>query len=176
MRGITIVNFHLIEACNFKCGFCYSKDLGFEKTLNEEYQKRLIEALAHSGYFRKINFAGGEPTLVKHLPKLISHAKQSGFREVSLVTNGSRIDESWLREVNGYLDILALSIDSLDPEVNLKSGRHDRKGKLVPPEKIYRIAQVYHELSIYLKVNTVVHAYNKHETLAPFIIEIGARR
>ncbi len=113
---------------------------------------------------------------MKHLPQLIRHAKECGFEEVSLVTNGSLIDEHWLRDLAGWLDILALSIDSLDPEINLKIGRHDDKKVLLSIESVRQMAKTCHEFGISLKINTFVLAYNKHEIMAPFIVETGVRR
>lgn len=38
--------------------------------------------------FHKVVFTSGEPTLNEHLPELISYAKQLGYNEISLITNG----------------------------------------------------------------------------------------
>lgn len=165
---ITTVNFHLIKSCNFKCKFCYATfDDIHSKGISREEQLKLIESLAESGLFKKINFAGGEPTLVPHLAELIKHAKECGLI-TSIVTNGSRIDMKWIEQVAPYLDIIGLSIDSLDEKTNIKSGR-SQAGKVVPAERIIEIANACKIFGVHLKVNTVVSSYNQHETLSDFI-------
>jgi radical S-adenosyl methionine domain-containing protein 2 len=165
---ITTVNYHLLKACNFKCKFCYAT---FEdictKGLSKNEQFQLIEKLAQAKLFKKINFAGGEPTLVPHIKELIQFSKSLGY-ETSLVTNGSRINGKWIEEVAPYLDILALSIDSIDNETNLSSGRN-QNGEIVSTENFLEIANFCHIYGISLKINTVVFKENKNEYLADFI-------
>lgn len=165
------VNFHLIKACNYGCKFCYAtfEDIK-QKGLSEPEQYELMRLLAQSTKFRKINFAGGEPTLVPHIKKLIKHAKFLGF-ETSIVTNGSKIDAEWVKEMSSYLNILALSVDSIDDNTNLKSGRNE-KGKVIPKEKLLEIAEVCHIYGIHFKVNTVVFKLNKLEYLTDFVNQL----
>lgn len=96
---IITVNFHLMKACNFKCRFCYatSNDI-HSKGMNKNEQKKLIKMLAEANLFRKINFAGGETTLVSHIYELIQYAKELGF-ESSIVTNASKIDAEWVKNI-----------------------------------------------------------------------------
>lgn len=78
---------------------------------------------------RKINFAGGEPFLYKkHLGDLIVFCKEELHLEsVSIVSNGSLIDDNFMNVYGRYIDILALSCDSFDDETNMKIGRSDGK-------------------------------------------------
>lgn len=168
---ITTVNFHLIKACNFRCKFCYAT---FEdittKGLTKEEQFRVIEAVSKSGLFKKINFAGGEPTLVPHITDLIKHAKALGL-ETSIITNASRIDAEWVKNIAGHLDILGISVDSLDAITNQQIGRESR-GKQVAYSNLLEIAQTCHLFGIALKINTVVCAWNKKEILTAFINQV----
>ena len=72
---ITTINFHLLKACNFKCKFCYAtfNDIN-EKKMSKNEQFELIKQLAESKMFKKINFAGGEPTLIPYIKELIIYA------------------------------------------------------------------------------------------------------
>jgi len=168
---IPTVNFHLIKACNYGCKFCYAtfEDIK-EKGLSEKAQYELIDLLAQSKMFRKINFAGGEPTLLPHIKELIKYAKSLGF-ETSIVTNGSRIDAKWVKEISTYLDILALSIDSIHDSTNIDIGRNE-KGKVATKEKFLEISQACHLYGLNLKINTVISKYNKNEYLAEFINQV----
>ena len=65
---IPTVNYHLWKPCNMRCKFCFAafKDIGQhilpKGHLGRENCMLVVESLAQAG-FRKINFAGGEPTL-----------------------------------------------------------------------------------------------------------------
>jgi radical S-adenosyl methionine domain-containing protein 2 len=168
---IPTINYHLIKACNYKCKFCYAtfNDIS-QKGLSKVEQFKLIEFLAKSNLFKKINFAGGEPTLVPHLLELIKYAKNLGFI-TSIVTNGSKIDTEWIKQAAPYLDIIGLSVDSVDDETNLKIGRSNSNGVLTA-EQIFKIANDCRIFGVNLKINTVVSRYNVHEDMSEFVNNI----
>jgi radical S-adenosyl methionine domain-containing protein 2 len=177
----TTVNYHLIQPCNFRCKFCFATFVDIKQDLlpknasglSEYESKLLIEKLAEFG-FLKINFAGGEPTLVKHLPELVRFAASLGL-ETSIVTNGSKITREYLSLFDNQLDIIGLSIDSITPETNRNSGRS--LGKTVPDAIYYEEkCEMIREAGIYLKINTVVHRFNQHEDLTDFILRSQAKR
>ena len=176
---VTTVNYHLWKSCNMSCGFCFATFLDLPlhgaACLPQNDSIRLITLIAEAG-FRKINFAGGEPTLCPWLPELIHYAKSLGLT-TSVVTNGSRITEAWLDGLDGSLNILALSIDSVDAESQQKIGRkgqgqiaHDQGGLPEALEKAQR------PRGIRLKVNTVVNRHNVAEYFRSFIRAMGPER
>ncbi|PNI72865.1 RSAD2 isoform 3, partial [Pan troglodytes] len=79
----------------------------------------------------KINFSGGEPFLPdrgEYLGKLVRFCKvELRLPSVSIVSNGSLIRERWFQNYGEYLDILAISCDSFDEEVNVLIGRGQGK-------------------------------------------------
>jgi radical S-adenosyl methionine domain-containing protein 2 len=168
---ITTVNFHLTKACNFKCRYCYAKFNDIHGTgLSKNEQFQLVHLLAESGKFRKINFAGGEPTLVPHITELIKRAKSLGF-ETSIVTNASRIDFEWVKNISPYLDILAISVDSINPTTNKVIGRN-QSGQTLSIQLLKDIATACHYFGIQLKINTVVSKFNQNEQFTSFINSI----
>lgn len=74
---------------------------------------------------RKLNIAGGEPFLhPKFLGELLRYCKEDlDLESVSIISNGSKIREGWLRKYGRYLDILAISCDSFVQETNKAIGR-----------------------------------------------------
>jgi radical S-adenosyl methionine domain-containing protein 2 len=130
----------------------------------------MIRILADSQKFRKINFAGGEPTLIPHICELIKYAKELGF-ETSIVTNASRIDSHWVAEISNHLDILALSIDSTSDSINKAIGRH-QNNITNSITKLKSIALACHIHGVQLKVNTVVCQENKNDLLVDLINEL----
>ena len=175
---VTTVNYHLLKSCNMDCGFCFASfsDLPLRSPnyLPQANSIRLISLIAHAG-FQKVNFAGGEPTLISWLPSLIHHAKEMGLT-TSVVTNGSRITEEWLDGLMDFLDILAVSIDSVDSESQRKIGR-TVKGKSPMTDADYLgIGESARARGIRLKVNTVVNRHNVDDDFRAFITAMGPER
>ena len=167
------VNFHLWEPCNMRCRFCFAsfqdvkQDMGLPKGhLPEEKCLSIVDRLAEAG-FEKINFSGGEPTLCKWLPDLISQAKRRGM-EISIVTNGSRITGEWLDGLAGSLDWIALSIDTVDPEKLKRLGRTVGT-KPMTEEEFLRKTRAIKQRGIRLKINTVVTLETWQENFTSFI-------
>ena len=76
---------------------------------------------------KKINFSGGEPFIVergKYVGELVKFSKgEMGMESVTIVSNGSLIREKWFQEYGRYVDILAISCDSSEPETLKEIGR-----------------------------------------------------
>ena len=176
---IPSVNFHLWKPCNMKCGFCFAtfQDIG-QDTLPKGHLPRedclaVVEVLAAAG-FDKINFAGGEPTLCPWLPDLIRKARDLQLT-TSIVTNGSRVTQAWLDLVDGCLDWVAVSIDTVDPEKMRRMGRTTRSGPLSETDYL-RIMDMLRQSGARLKINTVVTRNNHEENLAAFIVKARPER
>ena len=173
------VNYHLWKQCNMRCRFCFAvfDDLASvtpNPNLGKDDAIRLVSALCEYG-FRKVNFAGGEPTLCKWLPDLIHRAKSHGI-VTSMVTNGSRIDGAWLDNLNGDLDMVALSIDSIDAGAQQAIGRVVNGKPPMTADDYRGIADEIKRRGIRLKVNTVVNRANHGEDLREFILSLGPER
>lgn len=178
---IPSVNYHLWEPCNFRCKFCFATFDDVRTTilpkghLPMEAAIELIRHLACAG-FLKITFAGGEPTLCPWISELIITAKNSGLTTM-LVTNGSRLSDEFFAKVYGFLDWAILSIDSVDPDSNRKTGRH--QGNLVIPDEKYYSSKVelVRKWGIKLKVNTVINSTNYFDRkLTPFLVSLQPQR
>lgn len=76
--------------CNLSCFFCHREgERCVDKLINID-QKTLvmmINALVKCG-IRKIKFLGGEPTLCRQLPDIISDLRQNNNLDISMITNG----------------------------------------------------------------------------------------
>ncbi len=174
-QKIPSVNYHLWEPCNMRCKFCFAtfqdvkRDMELPKGhLPENECLSVVDRLAEAG-FEKINFAGGEPTLCPWLPNLIKRAKNHEM-VTSIVTNGSRITDPWLDGLNGSLDWIALSIDTVDPEKLKRSGRALGGGKKPMTEEEYLgIIRTVKRRGVRLKINTVITSETWQEDFTDFI-------
>lgn len=170
---IPSVNFHLWEPCNMRCKFCFATFQDVKNSilpkghLPKEQSLEVVEQLAEIG-FEKITFAGGEPTLCPWLPDLIKTAKEFGMTTM-IVTNGSKLSEIFLQENKNYLDWIAISIDSLNPETNLRAGRAITGKKTLSIDDYKILVDRVKKYGYGLKINTVVHRLNHAEDMSEFI-------
>ena len=87
------INLHITNSCNYHCKFCFAKYSNMQKVLTQNQWLSIIDEIASNGC-QKVNFAGGEPTLVPYLPILIQHAKRKGLF-VSIISNGTGISKNF---------------------------------------------------------------------------------
>jgi len=118
---------------------------------------------------RKITFAGGEPLISPTAIEDIAFAKECGL-VTSLVTNGSLLTDEKLAQLAGNLDWLAVSIDSLNHQGNLRIGRSS-KGITLSAEDYLNILGKARDLGISTKINTVVNRINAAEDFVDFMQE-----
>jgi radical S-adenosyl methionine domain-containing protein 2 len=186
-RSPIVINWHVTEACNYHCGYCYAKwqrmdpqDLIRDPAATTALLQSLHAyfASAESGSRPRLNFAGGEPLL--HGSRLISAmrlARSIGF-DVSIITNGSRLKERVVASLAPELSLLGLSIDAVAPAVLAAIGRQDRQARRLDLGILARhVAQARRiNPALTLKINTVVCAANWHEDLSAVISELAPAR
>lgn len=177
---IPSVNFHLWEPCNMRCKFCFATFQDVKQSilpkghLPKEQAIEVVKQLASSG-FEKITFAGGEPTLCPWLSDLISAAKDAGLTTM-IVSNGSKLSDDFLIQNKAKLDWIALSIDSLNANTNIASGRAI-SGK-IPFHLAYYTALIdrVKKHGYQLKINSVINAKNFNENMTEFICYAKPKR
>ncbi|MEE9496765.1 MAG: radical SAM protein [Desulfobacterales bacterium] len=110
--------------CNMACPICFS---GADRRFSdvsvfrvEKYLRRLLEITETP---IQIQISGGEPTMHDDLSEIIATAKQIGYRNIELITNGVKIaqDPSLLYKLkeNG-LSSVYLQFDGLNKKTHLK--------------------------------------------------------
>eukprot|EP00794_Sanderia_malayensis_P016701 gene16701-18395_t len=170
------VNYHFTRQCNYKCGFCYHTALtSFVLPIDDA--KLGLKMLRDAG-MQKINFSGGEPFLHKRgkfLGELVKYCKEElQVPSVSIISNGSLITEKWMKEFGKYVDILGVSCDSFNEEVNAKIGRHT-KGKS-HLETMNRVRGWCKKYEVLFKINSVINAYNHDEDMSEHILKLNPIR
>jgi len=113
------INWYLRENCNAnpRCDYCFEtvaskcqREASFSET-----DLRIAEVLADSGV-RKVTLTGGEPLLSVDVVKVSERLHSSGIR-VSLHTNGLLLSDEKLDQLAGVVDVIGLSIDSVNPNI-----------------------------------------------------------
>lgn len=138
-------------------------------------KEKLIKAICEQPEIKKINFVGGEPTLIPGLDEYLKMAHTLN-KTTSVTTNGSLITPEWIQKYSSVLDILAISIDSDDHSTNIASGRCDKNGQTINQEHYCRISKACHESGIILKVNTVVSSFNVNEKMTALVNRLSPER
>ncbi|XP_003984565.2 radical S-adenosyl methionine domain-containing protein 2 [Prionailurus bengalensis] len=161
----TSVNYHFTRQCNYKCGFCFhTAKTSFVLPLDEA--KRGLRLLQEAG-MEKINFSGGEPFIHdrgEYLGQLVRFCKEElRLPSVSIVSNGSLIRERWFRTYGEYLDILAISCDSFDEQVNVLIGRG--QGKKNHVENLQKLRTWCRDYRVAFKINSVINRFNVDEDM-----------
>ncbi|XP_045700472.1 radical S-adenosyl methionine domain-containing protein 2 [Phyllostomus hastatus] len=161
----TSVNYHFTRQCNYKCGFCFhTAKTSFVLPLEEA--KRGLRLLKEAG-MEKINFSGGEPFLHERgefLGRLVKFCKRElRLPSVSIVSNGSLIRERWFQNYGRYLDILAISCDSFNEDVNVIIGRG--QGKINHVENLHKLRGWCREYRVAFKINSVINRFNLDEDM-----------
>ena len=81
----------ITTACNRKCPGCPSVSSPFSRELNGDFIRHLFSLIG--GRTKGLLLTGGEPTLSPIFPEVLRWARQSGFEEIAVVTNGSFLTE-----------------------------------------------------------------------------------
>jgi radical S-adenosyl methionine domain-containing protein 2 len=190
-----VLNWHVNEACNFKCRYCYAhwRRDGRNKPLwrDEAASLKLLEQMygffsptnhsnALTGSIKwnslRLSLAGGEPTLLgNRLTAIASQAKSIGYK-VSLITNGSRPDV--VLASAPYLGMIGFSIDSINPYTNADIGRVTKVGSGFRMYDALNLIERLREVrpNIVIKINTVVNLANCREDLSELIERVNPDR
>lgn len=165
------VNWHFVNSCNMSCRFCFVPP-AVETSLSDS----LVILQKLRTHFDRINFVGGEPTSTSKLKPLVKEAKSLGF-QVSIVSNGYNLIKR-PEEFDYLFDSLScigLSIDSLNPHVNILCGRHVHTDT-ISEDEFYMLSKRIKEADIRLKINTVVNKLNVKEDLNRFYEKMNPDR
>ena len=140
-RTIDYVRISVTDRCDLRCVYCMPEAgvawLPHAKILRYEDILRLAGVFVSLGI---VNFkiTGGEPLVRKGVETLISGIRaMDGVRSVTLTTNGVRLAEKLPALLDGGIDGINLSLDTLDParyeHVTLPAGEYATMYKVGMP-------------------------------------------
>lgn len=106
--------FEVCMRCNSQCGYCDLPLNEGRKELNREEIKTIFTDLYNEGV-RFVFLQGGEPTLRKDLVDIIYDLDDIGFTQ-TLVTNGTRLTDSFIEKIAKVPISISISLDTLNAE------------------------------------------------------------
>lgn len=131
-RPLRDLRLSVIEACNFRCGYCMPADrvaddhgLDAASRMSFDEIETLVRGFARLGV-SKLRLTGGEPLLRKRLPELVARLSLiPGIDDLALTTNGSLLAAQAEALHRAGLRRLTVSLDALDADLfrRLSGGR-----------------------------------------------------
>ncbi|GAB3302645.1 GTP 3',8-cyclase MoaA [Luteimonas notoginsengisoli] len=121
-RPLRDLRLSVIEACNFRCGYCMPADrvpedhgMDAASRLSFDEVETLVRGFARLGV-HKLRLTGGEPLLRKRLPELVARlAAIDGIDDLALTTNGALLARRARALREAGLRRITISLDALDP-------------------------------------------------------------
>jgi cyclic pyranopterin phosphate synthase len=133
-RVVTNMRISITDRCNFRCVYCMPEEMAFydrAEILSYEEIIRVAGIVSRVGV-DKIRLTGGEPTVRRDLPVLVRGLLQvNGLRDLSLTTNGARLEELAEPLYDAGLRRLNVSLDSLNREKFAQVTRRDMLDKVL---------------------------------------------
>jgi molybdenum cofactor biosynthesis enzyme MoaA len=158
--------------CNFRCSYCVLENAPHQlkAELDLEGKKELISHLYNKLGFRRLTLSGGEVLIIGKSPpkdfiELLRHIRQfrssdpSKNLEIEIYTNGTYLDENVASEMEGVVDLVAVTIDSSKDSLLTELGRSNKKFNRYYDNAI-RVCHLLSSKGIQLKLHSVVGRKN----------------
>jgi radical SAM protein with 4Fe4S-binding SPASM domain len=159
-----LVDLELASVCNLKCPMCY--------TITDEFKERVNAKLMDFSLFKKIidEIGGkvpalrlslrGESTLHPKFIECIRYAKEKGIKEISTLTNGSKLELDFFKQiVEAGIDWITVSVDGMNEEYE----------KIRKPLKFNETLKKLTDIAQYKKENNLHKPVIKIQSLWPSI-------
>ncbi len=160
-----LVNIDLTNRCNLMCPICFANAnvAGRVFDLTMEQLEKMLDIVANIKPHPplSIQFAGGEPTVHPDFLKAVKMAKDKGFLEIQVASNGLKFaqdPEFAYKAAEAGLDVVYLQFDGIDDEIYKKT-----RGKPLFEKKVQAIENLKKAGIMTTLVPTVVRGLNDHE-------------
>jgi len=167
MLAVRDWHWEITKNCNLKCLHCIiggrsSRELTTQESLN------VISRIVQFGG-KKLRLTGGEPLMRKDLGLIIQEARAFGL-DLDLITNGTMLNDDFLRKYGRHFKHMAISIDGQKQTHDYIRGKGSHKKSMLAAKKIMDFGI---DLSIYI----TLHSLNKNfiDILMEELISTGIR-
>ncbi len=166
-----IANVDLTNRCNMNCPICFANanDQGYVLEPSFEEVHEMLVALRSEKPIKctAVQFAGGEPTVHPRFVDIVRDAKQLGFAQVQVATNGidfAKRYEFLKASKEAGLNTIYLSFDGVSDDVYVRArGRKMFNVKLQVLENCRRLIKDGLKSPSIVLVPTVVMGMNDHQ-------------
>jgi len=159
-----MVNIDLTNRCNQKCPICFANanvsGRLYEITL-EQLDKMLDIAANIRPYSAPcLQYVGGEPTIYPYFLEALKRAKQKGFSQIQVASNGKSFADSFeftQASAEAGLEVVYLQFDGLDDQIYLKT-----RGRPLVETKLKAIENIKKANMRVILVPTIANGINDH--------------
>ena len=142
-RDINYLRISVTDRCNLRCLYCMPKEglslIGHDDILRYEEILKVIRVAVKLG-ISKIRITGGEPLVRRGIVDFIARLKSiPGLNDISLTTNGIRLEDYAERLYQAGMTRINISLDSLNPKKYAEITRGgDLEAVLRGIDRVYR--------------------------------------
>lgn len=119
-RTIDYMRISITDRCNLRCRYCMPDGIPLvpmEELLSYEEIETICIAAAEAG-IRRLKITGGEPLVRYGCAGLVKRLKRiAGIEQVTMTTNGVILDQYLAELLDGGLDAVNISLDTLKPGI-----------------------------------------------------------
>jgi len=118
-----LVDVELASLCNLTCPMCYTTTDHYKKNVKRklmkwELFKKVVDEIAGKVPALRLSWRG-ESTLHENFIDAVRYAKEQGIKEVSFLTNGSKIDfDYFIKLTEAGADWITISVDGMGEDYN----------------------------------------------------------
>lgn len=151
--------FEVTTFCNYNCVICPREQLRRPREVmtNKLFEDCIGKIKDATGQYNTLTFAGlGEPMMDKQLIDKICIAKNNGFGQLNLLTNGSFLTrDRFLQMQEAGLSTVRISFYGMTPETY--SGVHGSHSK---PEEFQALCETVEELCALSRTTSLIMTFN----------------
>lgn len=117
-RRVSYLRLSVTDRCDFRCVYCMAEDMKFlprQQVLSLEELAQVAASFRSLGVDR-LRVTGGEPLVRRDVLQLFTALGKMQFEDLSLTTNGSRLEQFAQPLVEAGVHRVNISLDSLKPE------------------------------------------------------------
>lgn len=108
------IRFGITSNCNFRCKYCNSHN-NYSKDMSDKDIKEILEAAKTNG-IKRIHWTGGEPLFKETICDFMKYAKDLGYEEQSMTTNGYFLEKKAEELKESGISRINISLDTMDKE------------------------------------------------------------
>lgn len=171
-----VINLHFIDHCNYKCKHCFAHKNNIEMSFEDikVTVDKIKNYYVSKNIVGRINLVGGEIFLSKNLQNIIDYIYNLNIK-ISIVTNAHLLTEEFIKLNSKKIDIIGISVDSINKDINISIGRSCNK-VILDYKRLVLLCKCIKENNIKLKINMCLLKTNINEDITQFLKEIEPDR
>ncbi len=115
-RPIISLRISITSRCNLQCLYCHHDGIIPQKNEMSPDEIFKVAQVAREVGIKKIRLSGGEPLIRKDIVEIVEKISSLGFKDVSITTNGTLMEQYAEKLVKAGLNRVNVSLDTLNPK------------------------------------------------------------